>query len=176
LVTIRTLEHRRVRAGAAHPAAPRRRRRLHRDVIERAGVRAADRLRAADSRHLRLYLAVAVLVTVLVSYLVLATQVTQTSYELARLQNRQAELQAEQGQLRLLEADAHTPSQVEHDAQQAGLQRQPPRGYATYQGSAINIDAPIGPAPTTNHPLWQDAVASLAGAVGGTRDVFAGAS
>ena len=174
MVTIRTLEHRRVRAGAAPPAAHRRRRRTHRDVIERAGVRAADRLRAADTRHLRLYFGVAVLVTVLVSYLVIAAHVTQTSYELARLQNRQAELQAEQGQLRLQEADVHTPAQVEHDAQQAGLQRQAPKGYATYQASAINIDAPIGPGSSTDHPLWQDAVASIAGAIGGTRDVFAG--
>lgn len=148
---------------------------MRHDAIERAGFIAADRLRAADSQHLRLYFGVAVVVAVLVSYLVLAAQVTQTSYELARLQNKQAELQAEQGQLRLQEADLHTPAQVEHDAQQAGLQRQPPRGYAGYQASAINIDAPIGQPPSdTDHPLWQDAVASIAGAIGGTRDVFAG--
>lgn len=148
---------------------------MRRDAFERAGLAAAGRLRTASRGHLRAYLGVAVLVGVLVSYLVLAAQVTQTSYELARLQNRQSELVAEQGQLRLQEADAHTPAQVEHDAQQAGLQRRPPRGFAAYQASAINIDAPIGPvASSTDHPLWQDAVASLAGALGGTRDVFAG--
>lgn len=147
---------------------------MRRDAIERVSAGAADRLRSADTRHLRLYFGVALVVTVLVSYLVIAAHVTQTSYELARLQNRQAELQAEQGQLRLQEADAHTPAQVEHDAQSAGLQRQPPKGYATYQASAINLDAPIGPNGSTEHPLWQDAVATIAGALGGTRDVFAG--
>ncbi len=145
------------------------------DAFERTRLAAAGRIRSAGRGHLRAYLAVTALVVVLVSYLVLAAQVTQTSYELARLQNRQSELVAAQGQLRLQEADAHTPAQVEHDAQQAGLQRQAPRGYAAYQASAINVDAPIGPAGgATDHPLWQDAVASIAGAIGGTRDVFAG--
>ncbi len=170
MVTTRTLQHRRARHAPAH-----RRRRMRRDAIERAGLLAADRLRAAGDRHFRAYMGMAMVITALVSYLVLAAQVTQTSYELARLQNQQTELLAEQGQLRLQEADAHTPAEVEHDAKQAGLQRQAPRGYATLQASAINLDAAIGPpADAAEHPLWQDAVASILGAAGGTRDVFAG--
>lgn len=146
---------------------------MRRDVFERASAVAVTRLRAADARHLRVYLTVAAAVAVLVCYLALSAQVTQTSYELARLQNRQAALQAEQGQLRLREADVHTPAQVERDARQSGLQRQPPRGFVTYQASAISLDAPIGDGARVERPRWQEAVAGILGAVNGPRDVLA---
>ena len=147
---------------------------MRRDAFAKAGVLASERLRGVDLRHLRLYAGWAVAVAILVAYLALAAQVTQVSYELARLQNQQAALQAEQGQLRLREADLHTPAQVEQDAQAAGLQRQAPRGYATYQGTGVDLAAPIGQPAPVDRPLWQDAVASLLGAVGGSRDVLAG--
>jgi cell division protein FtsL len=145
---------------------------VRRDLVEMAGVRAADRLRA--SPHLRLYLGVLTLMTVLVAYVVVASQVTQTSYELARLQNRQAELQAEQGQLRYQEANLRTPAQVQHDAQSAGLQQVPPTKYVGYQPVAIDLQAPTGAGPVDDQPLWQRAVASVLGALSGSRDVLAG--
>ena len=147
---------------------------MRRDALERASALAGARLRAVDIRHLRLYAGWALAVAVLVAYLALTAQVTQASYDLARLQNRQAELQAEQGQLRLREADLHTPAQVEHDAAQAGLQRQPPRGFATYQGTGVDLAAPIGQPAPTDRPLWEQAVAVVLGAVGGSRDALAG--
>jgi len=107
-----------------------------------ASLRAADRLRA--SPHLRLYLSVATLVTVLVAYVVVGSQVTQTSYELARLQNQQAALQAEQGQLRYAEANLRTPAQVQHDAQSAGLQQVPPTKYVGFQPVAIDLSPQQG--------------------------------
>jgi uncharacterized protein YfaA (DUF2138 family) len=137
-----------------------------------AGVRAADQLRA--SPHLRLYLGVATLVTVLVAYVVVGSQVTQTSYELARLQNQQAALQAEQGQLRYAEANLRTPAQVQHDAQSAGLQQVPPTKYVGFQPVAIDLQAPTGAGPVDDQPLWQRAVAGLLGAMSGSRDVLAG--
>jgi Tfp pilus assembly protein PilN len=112
-----------------------------------ASLRAADRLRA--SPHLRLYLSVATLVTVLVAYVVVGSQVTQTSYELARLQNQQAALQAEQGQLRYAEANLRTPAQVQHDAQSAGLQQVPPTKYVGFQPVAIDLHGRL------DHPLYQ---------------------
>ncbi|HEY8643414.1 MAG TPA: hypothetical protein VIO84_11695 [Candidatus Dormibacteraeota bacterium] len=145
---------------------------MRRDLVEMASLRAADRLRA--SPHLRLYLSVATLVTVLVAYVVVGSQVTQTSYELARLQNQQAALQAEQGQLRYAEANLRTPAQVQHDAQSAGLQQVPPTKYVGFQPVAIDLQAPTGAAPVDDQPLWQRAVASLLGAVSGSRDVLAG--
>jgi len=145
---------------------------VRRDLVELAGVRAADRLRA--SPHLRLYLVVATFVTVLVAYVVVASQVTQTSYELARLQNAQSELQAEQGQLRYQEADMRTPAQIQHDAQAAGLRQMPPTKYVGYQPVAIDLQVPTGAGPIDDQPLWQQAMASVLGAVTGSRDVLAG--
>ena len=147
---------------------------MRRDAFERVGQVAAARLGAAEARHLRVYLGVGVAVAVLVAYLVLSAQVTQTSYELARLQNRQAALQAEQSQLRLHEADVHTPAQVERDAQQSGLQRQPPRGFVAYQATGLNLDASIGAPARADRPRWEEAIASIAGTFAGTRDVLAG--
>jgi len=171
LVNSRILERRRLRAGPAPRPVPRRRR-VRRDLVELASVRAADRLRA--SPHLRLYLVVATFVTVLVAYVVVGSQVTQTSYELARLQNQQAQLQAEQGQLRYQEADIRTPAQIQHDAQAAGLRQVPPTKYVGYQPVAIDLQAPTGSGPVDQQPRWQQAVASVLGAVSGTRDVLAG--
>ena len=145
---------------------------MRRDLVGMAGVRAADRLRA--SAHLRLYLGVATLVTVLIAYVVVGSQVTQTSYELARLQNRQAELQAEQGQLRYQEANLRTPAQVQHDASSAGLQQVPPTKYVGFQPVAIDLQAPTGAGPVDDQPVWQQAVAGLLGAMSGSRDVLAG--
>lgn len=171
MVNSRILERRRLRAAPAPRPSPRRRR-VRRDLVELAGVRAADRLRA--SPHLRLYLGVATLVTVLVAYVVVGSQVTQTSYELARLQNQQAALQAEQGQLRYSEANLRTPAQVQHDAQSGGLQQVPPTKYVGYQPVAIDLQAATGAGPVDDQPLWQRAVAGLLGAVSGSRDVLAG--
>ncbi len=171
MVNSRILERRRLRSAPAHRPVPRRRR-VRRDLVELAGVRAADRLRA--SPHLRLYLVVATFVTVLVAYVVVASQVTQTSYELARLQNAQSELQAEQGQLRYQEADMRTPAQIQHDAQAAGLRQMPPTKYVGYQPVAIDLQVPTGAGPIDDQPLWQQAMASVLGAVTGSRDVLAG--
>ncbi len=171
MVNTRILERRRLRAG--RPVHRQRsRHRLRGGWIEQAGVATAARLRT--SRHVRLYAGVVLVVTLLVAYLVVAAQVTQASYELARLQNRQAELLAEQAQLRYQEADLHTPAQVERDAQQAGLQRRSPAGYPAYQASAIALDAPIGQPPADRSPTWQRALASLIGTVSGIRDAAAG--
>jgi cell division protein FtsL len=170
LVNSRILERRRLRAAPAHSPAVRRRR-VRRDLVEAAGVRAADRLRA--SAHLRLYLGVVVLVAVLVAYVVLASQMTQTSYELARLQNQQAQLQAEQAQLRYQEANSHTPAQVQHDAQAAGLRQVQPTKYVGFQPVAIDLQAPTGAGPVDDQAPWQRAVAGLLAVVTGQRDVLA---
>ncbi len=170
MVNSRILERRRLRAAPAHSSAVRRRR-VRRDLVEAVGVRAADRLRA--SAHLRLYLGVVVLVAVLVAYVVLASQMTQTSYELARLQNQQAQLQAEQAQLRYQEANSHTPAQVQHDAQAAGLRQVQPTKYVGSQPVAIDLQAPTGAGPVDDQAPWQRAVAGLLGVVTGQRDVLA---
>jgi hypothetical protein len=171
LIHSTTLEHRRHRAAphTASRSAHRRRRRAHRELVDRAAA-AATR---AGASQLRSYLAVAGGVLVLVAYLLLAAQVTQTSYDLARLQNRQAELQSEQAQLRLQAADVRTPAQVEHDATSAGMVRRPAAGYPAYQPVAINLDAPTGAPAADSEPVWQRAVASLIGSVSNSREVLA---
>lgn len=144
---------------------------MRRELVDRAGTVAAARLRA--SKHARLYCGVAFGVAVLVAYLVLAAQVTQTSYQLAQLQNQQAQLLAEQAQLQYAEADLHTPAEVDHAAQQAGLRQKTASGYLGGQVAAIDLEAPIGPAPADSVPRWERAVAAILGGVTGTKDVLA---
>jgi cell division protein FtsL len=144
---------------------------MRHELVELAGTAAATRLRS--SKHVRLYGAVTLGVALLVAYLVLAAQGTQTSYQLAQLQNQQAQLQAEQAQLQYAEADLHTPARVDQSAQQAGLRRNNAAGYVGGQVAAIDLGAPIGQSAAGSEPLWQRAVAAVIGTVTGTKDVLA---
>lgn len=154
---------RRRRRAQARPLAP----------LGAIGIRAVSSVSGRSPRQLGTYAAVVGVVAVALAYLALSAQVTETSYDLARLQNRQTELQADQAQLRYREASLHTPAQVERDAQAGGLDRQPASRYLPYQAVAIDLGAPIGDAAPDTSPAWQRAVAGLIGTVAGTHDVLA---
>lgn len=172
MVTTRTIHRRRLTAGVAgrHSAAPssRRRRRTRLDLAL-AQSTAARRLRL--SAFARAYAVAAAVLALAVAYLFVGAQLTQTSYQLSRLQQQQADLQASQDQLRYQAAALHTPARVEQAAGQAGLQRTAPAGYQPYQPVAIDLGAPIGADRPEDSPLWQRAVAGIVG--GTTKEALA---
>ena len=119
------------------------------------------------------YLGVGAVVIGLLFYLAIAAQITQSSYEISRLQDQQRQLIAEQDQLRYQEVTLHAPAQVQQQAQQSGMQRVVPSSYVSGQEVAIDLNEPVGATPADTSPLWQRAVAAIFDRVAGTRDVMA---
>jgi len=136
-----------------------------------AGSVAAEKLRLNRFGHA--YVVVGGALIVVLFYLGIAAQITQASYDIARLQDQQRQLIAEQDQLRYQEVTQHAPAQVQQHATQGGMQRVLPNRYVNGQPVAIDLGAPVGDAPTDTTPLWLRAVAMLVNTVGQTRDVMA---
>ena len=171
MTSTRILARRRLSVeGAQHAPAPRRRRRT-RGFVQVASATAVERLRLSSFGHAYLGLG-AVLIAVLF-YLGLAAQITQSSYDITRLQDQQRALLAEQDQLRYQEVTLHAPAQVQQQAAQSGMQRVVPSGFVAGQAVAIDLTAPVGDSANTSTPLWERAVAAILNTVGGTRDVLA---
>ena len=171
MISTRILARRRLTAaGAPHAPAPRWRRRT-RGFVQVASASAAERLQIGTFGHA--YIGLGAVLIGLLFYLGLAAQVTQSSYDIARLQDQQRQLVAEQDQLRYQEVTLHAPAQVQQQAARAGMQRVVPSGYVAGQQVAIDLGASIGDSPRDNSPLWERAVAALVNTVGGTRDVLA---
>jgi hypothetical protein len=139
--------------------------------VQVASSTAAERLHLSSFGHAYLGLG-AVLIGVLF-YLGLAAQITQSSYDIARLQDQQRQLVAEQDQLRYQEVTLHAPAQVQQQAAQSGMQRVVPSAYVAGQPVAIDLTAPVGATAGDSTPLWARAVAAVVNTVGGTRDVLA---
>jgi hypothetical protein len=152
-------------------AAPPRRRRRTRGFVQVAGSVAVERLRLNLFGHA--YVAVGAVVIALLFYLAIAAQITQSSYDIARLQDQQRQLVAEQDQLRYQEVTLHAPAQVQQQAAQSGMQRVVPSSYVAGQPVAIDLSAPVGSPAGDTTPLWLRAVAAVISTVGGTRDVMA---
>ena len=106
MVTSRILTRRRLSAGA-----PVRRRRSSRPFwADIAASPAARRLQL--SNFARVYAAAGVVLVLSVAYLLVAAQATQSSYELSKLKDQNAQLTAERDQLRYTMAAQHTPARV----------------------------------------------------------------
>jgi hypothetical protein len=132
---------------------------------------ASERLRVNVFGHA--YLGVGAVVIGLLFYLAIVAQITQSSYDISRLQDQQRQLLAEQDQLRYQEVTLHAPAQVQQQAAQSGMQRVVPASYVPGQQVAIDLTAPVGASPSDTTPLWQRAVAAVVNQVAGTRDVMA---
>ena len=152
-------------------ATPPRRRRRTRGFVQVAGAVAQERLRVSVFGHA--YLGVGAAVIGLLFYLAIAAQITQSSYEISRLQDQQRQLIAEQDQLRYQEVTLHAPAQVQQQAQQSGMQRVVPSSYVSGLEVAVDLSAQVGGTPADTVPLWQRAVAAIFNRVAGTRDVMA---
>ena len=170
MTSTRILTQRRLGAPSGHNMSPRRRRRA-RSFVQTAGVVAADRLRLNAFGNA--YLVAGVLLVCVLSYLALSAQITQASYDIAKLQKQQSQLLATQDQLQYQEISLHAPARVQSEAAQAGMQRGSPTTYVSAQPIAIDLQAPDGAGPSDLTPLWQRAVAALISKVGGTRDAMA---
>lgn len=132
---------------------------------------ASERLRLNAFGHA--YLGVGAVLMCVLFYLALAAQVTQSSYDITRLQDQQRQLIAEQDQLRYQEVTLHAPAQVEQQAVKSGMQRGAPSAYVQSGPVAIDIQAPIGAQASDPTPIWERMMAGLLNRVGGTRDVMA---
>ena len=119
------------------------------------------------------YVGVGAILIGLLFYLAIAAQITQSSYDISRLQDQQRQLVAEQDQLRYQEVTLHAPAQVQQQAAQTGMQRVVPSTFVAGQPVAIDLSAPVGASANDATPLWLRAVAALVNTVGGTRDVMA---
>jgi hypothetical protein len=139
--------------------------------VQVASAAATERLRLNRFGHA--YVGVGAVVIALFFYLALAAQITQSSYDISRLQDQQRQLIAEQDQLRYQEVTLHAPAQVQQQASQSGMQRVVPASYVPGQMVAIDLAAPVGASPSDSTPRWLRAVAIVVNTVGGTRDVMA---
>ena len=119
------------------------------------------------------YVGLGAVVIGILFYLAIAAQITQSSYDIARLQDQQRQLIAEQDALRYQEVTLHAPAQVQQQATQSGMQRVAPSTYVAGVEIALDLGAPIGVAPVDQTPLWLRAVALVFNTVGGPRDVMA---
>jgi len=128
-----------------------------------AGRDAAERLRL--SSYGRVYAAALGLLAVVIAYLVVGAQATQTSYDVDRLRDQHTQLVAEQDELRAQDARMHTQAGVAQAAAAAGLQHSNSLQYVRSQPVALDLGAPIGPPRPDDTPLWQRAIAAI---VGGT--------
>ncbi len=170
MTSTRILTRRRL-GGAAPQHVPARRRRRTRGFVQVAGSVAADRLQLNTYAHA--YLALGAVLVAVLFYLALAAQVTQSSYDITRLQDQQRQLIAEQDQLRYQEVTLHAPAQVQQSAAQSGMQRTAPVAYVPAQPVAIDLQAHAGASGADATPLWARYLAALFNKVGGTRDVMA---
>ena len=170
MVTTRILAQRRLLSGPL-PAEPVIRRGSRPAISAAAAGALSEKLRVDVFG--RLYAVAGTVLALLILYVSLAAHLTQTSYEITRLQAQQADLLARQEQLRYTEANLQAPGQVEHDAALAGMQRGTASKYVRYQPVAVDLTArPGDPAPDRT-PLWQKGVAALLNGVAGTRDALA---
>jgi len=180
MISTRILTKRRMVAQPGHVAAPGpgqrhtqppKRRRRTRGFVQVASATASERLRLNAFGHA--YMLVGAVLAVILVYLALAAQVTQSSYQISQLQEQQRQLVAEQDQLRYQEATLHAPAQVAQQAAQTGMQRFAPSSYVNQPEVAIDLTAPIGAPPTDSTPLWEQMVAAFMTRIGVSRDAMA---
>ena len=170
MISTRTLTRRRLgTAGVQH--VPVRRRRRKRGFVQVASTAAADRLHLNAFGHA--YLGLGAVVICVLFYLALAAQITQSSYDISRLQDQQRQLLAEQDQLRYQEVTQHAPAQVQRAAAQSGMGRTTPTRYVKSSAVAIDLQASIGAPSSDPTPIWQRMVAAVVHRVVDVHDVMA---
>ncbi len=163
MVTTRIQTTRRRLGTSRHGQQPRRRLGTWPLLATVAGSAAAERLRLASLG--RVYAAGIGLLALVIAYLLAGTQATQMSYEVDRLKDQNAQLRAEQDDLRARDARMHTQAGVAQAASAAGLQHNNSMRYVGYQPVVLDLGAPIGPARPVDTPLWQRALAAFGGPV-----------
>jgi hypothetical protein len=157
--------------AAAQPApVPSRRRRRARGFVQVADA-ASQRLRLDALGHA--YLAAGAALIGLMFYLVVAAQITQSSYQISQLQDQQRQLIAAQDQLLYQEVTMKSPAQLQQQATQSGMQRVALGTILSGPPVAVDLTQPDGAQPSDTTPLWARMVASALNSVTGTRDVLA---
>ena len=173
LTSTRILARRRLGTpgATAHVTAPPKRRRRTRGFVQVATTAAAERFHVSTFGRAYVYVGAAVIAVLF--YLAIAAQITQASYDIARLQDQQRQLVAEQDALRYQEVTMHAPAQVQQQATASGMTRVAPSSYVPGSEVAIDLTSPIGASPVDQTPLWLRAVALVVNTVGGPQNVMA---
>jgi hypothetical protein len=124
---------------------------------------AADRLRL--SAFARIYAGSGVALVLALAYLAVGAQATQNAYSVSQLKDRNAQLVAEQDQLRYESASLHGPGRVEQEAQSSGLQRSTTVTYidTSPRPGLVDLSEPIGPAQSDSKPPWERLFEALFG-------------
>lgn len=155
MVTTRILDRRRL----ADPGASASRRR---PWGLSGGLLARSRLDAFGA----VYAVLALIAACLVVYLLVVAQATKASYQIGQLRGQQAQLLAEQQQLRYQEASLTAPARIEQEAAAAGMQRAAPSRYVSFRPAQVDAEAPLGRDRPAGEPLWQRLLAAVARGVG----------
>jgi cell division protein FtsL len=146
---IPSTRHRPAGGRRRHPA----RRRSWLALAGLARTRATERL--GISSFARISLAAAALLLLAFICLLVNAQETQSSYELNQLRQENAQLQAEQDQLRYQKARLETPALVDQAAASRGMTQTDPSTYVSGSPTQVDLSAPIGPPPPSNEPRWR---------------------
>ncbi len=136
-------------------------------LAARATARAREGL--GISSFASISLAAAGLLLLVLVYLTVNAQETQTSYELNQLRQENAQLQAEQDQLRYQRARLETPALVDQAAAARGMTQADPSTYVEARPVQVDLSAPIGPPPPSDEPRWQRVLDLLLGGTGNAR-------
>jgi len=151
------------------PAGGRRRhvtrRRSWRSLAGLARTRATERL--GISSFARISLAAAALLLLALVCLLVNAQETQRSYELNQLRQENAQLQAEQDQLRYQKARLETPALVDQAAASRGMTQADPSTYVGGSPTQVDLSTPIGPPPPASEPRWRRILDLLLGGSSG---------
>jgi cell division protein FtsL len=131
---------------------------------------ARTRERLGISSFARISLAAAALLLLVLVYLTVNAQETQTSYELNQLRQENAQLQAEQDQLRYQKARLETPALVDQAAASRGMTQADPSTYVQGKPVQVDLSRPIGPPRPSDEPRWQRILDLLFGGSGDARE------
>lgn len=160
MVNTRILTTRR-RLGTSRHWYGSRRRRSGWPLLATVASRSTERL--GLSSFAGTYAVAGALLVLVIAYMVVGAEATQTSYEFDRLREQNAQLLAEQDQLRYQNASLHTRAGIAQAAAAAGLRHTDLPKSVGYQPLALDLSAPIGPDRPEEAPLWQRALAAIVG-------------
>lgn len=161
MVTARILAHRRQSRRNL------RRRSSRHGLLQGAGGAIAARVPVRQARLAALCAAGAAVLAGLILNVVQAAQVTQASYDIGRLRAQQADLVAEQNQLRYKVVSLRAPGRVQEQAARAGLQRPIPTQYVGYTDPGFDVFARLEAAPPEAPSLWDRALAAVGSPLAG---------
>lgn len=169
MVTTRILTQRRQAGFQTHrrPVAETRPRRSARPALLRVAAH-VDAIRIRLGVFAKVYVLAVATILVTVAYLAFSATTTTLSYQLDTLQAQQQQLQEQQQALDYQESMLHTPARVAAAAQQEGMTAPTTWKSLAYEPATFDVNAPIGQAPASAAPAWQQLLRAVGAELGGS--------